>query len=254
MIGVQDEQDLERAGEPRVGVILPLAHLEEHREEVLGVAQLVVRIDVRLALRVPERPRAERRHLGDHPDDLLVADLGVVDVPGFGVERGQRSDAGQQHAHRVRVVAEALHQALHVLVDVGVEGDLVHPLLVLLLGRQLAVNEQVRDLEVRRGLRELLDGVAAVLEDPGFSIDVRDCRAAGRGVGESGIVKSQAGLLPEIAGRDSAVGDGELVFGAVAVVTDGQGCGCGVSHAIHRSSRRSRWSSGVVLPTRLRRF
>ena len=55
---------------------------------------------------------------------------------------------------------------LDVLVHERVDRDLVRPLVELRLRRQLAVDEQVGDLEVGRLLGELLDRIAAVLEDP----------------------------------------------------------------------------------------
>ena len=50
------------------------------------------------------------------------------------------------------------------------------PLVELRLRRQLAVDEQVGDLEVGRLLGELLDRVAAVLEDALVAVDVGDRR------------------------------------------------------------------------------
>jgi hypothetical protein len=133
VVGVQDEQHVERLDQPLVGLELLLAHLEQHREEVGGVAEVVVGVDVRLALRVAERPGAQGRHLRDHPHDLHVPVVGVVDVAGVGVERRQAPHRGHQHAHRVRVVAEALHERADVLVHERVVGDLVHPRVVLAL-------------------------------------------------------------------------------------------------------------------------
>ena len=57
VVGVQDEEHVERLDQARVGLELLLAHLEEHREEVGGVAEVVVGVDVRLALRVAEATR-----------------------------------------------------------------------------------------------------------------------------------------------------------------------------------------------------
>ena len=68
------------------------------------------------------------RHLGDEPDDLLVAGLGVEDVLGVEVEGRERGDGRDQHAHGVGVVVEALEEALaHVLVDERVVRDVVLP-------------------------------------------------------------------------------------------------------------------------------
>jgi hypothetical protein len=62
----------------------------------------------------------------------------------------------------MRIVPEPFEKLSKVLVHVGVERDLVHELIVFLLGRKLAVTEQPRDLEERRVLCELLDGITPV--------------------------------------------------------------------------------------------
>ena len=228
MVGVQDEQDVERALDPGVGLVLQLGHLVHHREEVAGVAQVVVRIDVRLAHVVPVREGGERRHLREHPDDLDVAEIGVLHLDGVGVERGQGAGGREQHPHRVRVIAEALHEALDVLVDEGVDGHLVRPLVQLLLRRQRAVDEEVGDLEVRRVLAELLDRVAAVLEDACVAVDVRDRRTTRGRVRVRRVVGHEAEIalvdlhLPEVHGTYGPVGDRDLERLARAVVRDGQ--------------------------------
>jgi hypothetical protein len=102
---------------------------------------------------VAERERGQRRHLGDQPDRLDHPVVRVVDLVGVGVEGRQRAHGPEQHPHRVRVVAEALHEALDVLVHERVDGDQVHPLLQLGLGGQVAVHQQVGDLEIGRLLR-----------------------------------------------------------------------------------------------------
>ena len=55
----------------------------------------------------------------------------VVDVVGVRVEGREGADGGDEHAHRVGVVAEALHEVLDVLVHEGVDRDLADPLLEL---------------------------------------------------------------------------------------------------------------------------
>ena len=69
---------------------------------------------------------------------------------------------------------ERAEKVLCIRVDESVRQDLVleHP--QLLRGGQRAVDEQVGRLEVGRVLRELLDRVAAVAQDAGVAIDVRD--------------------------------------------------------------------------------
>ncbi len=228
VVGVQDEQDLQRPHQAIVGGVLGLAHLEQHGQEVRGVAELVVRVDVRLALGVPERERAERRHLRDQPPDLQRPGLLVEDVARLGIEGGQRPDRREQHPHRVRVVPEALHEGLQVLVHERVIGHVVRPGLVLRLVRQLAVHQQVGHLEVVRLLGELLDRVAAVLQDALVTVDEGDRRAAGGGVDEAGVVGGQATVavgctdLFEIGGTDGAIGDGKVEVLAGPVVPDGE--------------------------------
>ena len=231
MIGVQDEEDVQRPLQPGVRLVLELGHLVEHVQEVAGVAQVVVRIDVRLAHRVAERERRERRHLRDQPDHVEVAELLVVDLVRVGIERRQRAGRREQHPHRVRVVAEALHEALDVLVHERVDRDLVRPLVELRLVGQVAVHEQVGDLEVGRLLGQLLDRIAAVLEHPGLAVEEGDRGAARRGVHERGVV----GHDPEVVlvdldvaqggGAHRPVLDGDLVGLARAVVGDGQRVG-----------------------------
>ena len=100
------------------------------------------------------------------------------------------------------------------------------------LGRQLAVDQQVGDLEEGGLLGQLLDGVAAVLQDALVAVDVGDGAAAGGGVDEAGVVDRQAGLRPrrtdlaQVGGLDGAVGDRDVVLLAGAVVADGEGCRC----------------------------
>ena len=228
VVGVQDEEHVQRAFEPRIGLIFELGHLVHHPEEVAGVVQLVVGIDVGLAHVVPEGERGQGRHLREQPDDLGHADLLVVDLVGVRVEGRQRADRGDEHPHRVRVVAEALHEVLDVLVHEGVDRDLVDPLLQLRLRRQVPVDDQVGDLEVGRVLAQLLDRVAAVLQDPGVAVDVGDRAAAGGGVHVGGVVDHQpevvrVGLdLSQVHPANRAVLDRQLVGGAGAVVGDRQ--------------------------------
>ena len=59
VVGVQDEEDVERALEHRVHLVFQLRHLEQHVQEVAGEAQLVVRIDVRAADAVADRRRRQ---------------------------------------------------------------------------------------------------------------------------------------------------------------------------------------------------
>src|SRR3954451_24089695 len=226
VIGVQDPEHVERALDARVRLVLDLGHPVHHREEVAGVGEVVVRIDVGQAEVVAVGERRERRHLGDHPDGRHVALLVLLDVLRARVEGRQRAHRRLQHPHRVRVVAEAVEELLDVLVDVRVDRDLVYPRVELVAVRQLAVDDQVGDLEIGRLLAELLDRVAAVLEHPGLTVDVGDRRAARRGVGVRRVVRHQAEVvlrdldLPQVHPLDGPVADRKLVRLAGPVVRD----------------------------------
>ena len=228
MVGVQDEQHLERLDQPRVGLVGRLAHLEQHGQEVGRVGEPVVGVDVRLALLVPVDERTQRRHLGDHPGDLRLPDIGVGDGARIGIEGGQRTDRGHQHAHRVRVVAEPLDELLAVLVQEGVVRDVVHPLVQLTLSRQVAVQQQVGHLQEGGVLGQLLDGVAPVLQDSLISVDVGDGAATRGCVDEAWVVRREArvaltgGDLLEIRRPDRAVRDRELVVASGPVVADAE--------------------------------
>ena len=94
------------------------------------------------------------------------------------------------------------------------------------LPRQRAVDQQVGDLEVGRVLAELLDRIAAVLEDAGVAVDVGDRAAAGGRVHVRRVVGHQpevlvVGLdLAQVHRAHRAVLDGQLVGRARAVVGD----------------------------------
>ncbi len=96
------------------------------------------------------------------------------------------------------------------------------------LARQLAVDQQVGDLQVAGLLGQLLDRVAAVLEDALVTIDVGDRRATGGGIHERRVVGHQTEVvvvdldLAQLGGADRLVLDRDLVGLAGAVVDDRQ--------------------------------
>src|SRR6266545_47653 len=192
---MQDEQHLERAPEDRVRLVLRLRHPRDHRQEVLRVRQVVVGVDERQPSHVPIDERRNRWHLCEQADDSEVALLGVEDVLRLRIERREGRDGTAQHRHRVRVVAEPFEEFSDVLVHVCVVRDVVRPLLVLGLRRQLALAQQPRHLQESRVLGELLDRVAAVAEDSPVAIDEGDRALARRRVQESGVVAHQAELV-----------------------------------------------------------
>ena len=157
----------------------------------------------------------------------LLADLRVGDLVRLRVERAEGGERRDEHPHRVGVVVEPVDEALaHVLVDERVVRDVVRPLLELRLVRQLAVQEEVGDLDVRRGLGELLDRVAAVAQDAVVAVEVRDVGAAGRRRQVGRVVHEEAGIqLAQRRAREHTSGDGDRHRLPGAVIGDRDGVG-----------------------------
>ena len=103
----------------------------------------------------------------------------------------------------MRIAREAVEEPLQVLVQQRVPLDLVGELLQLLLGGQLAVDQQIADLDEVGLLCQLLDRVAAVAQDAGVAVDVGD-GALGRGsVDEAFVEGGVAALGQQRTQRDS---------------------------------------------------
>ena len=242
VIGMQDEQHIERVGEHRIGLEMRLGHLPHHRQEVGAEVEVVVRVDEGHADAVAMGARRDGGHLGDQADDLLVAALGAEDVLGIGIEGRQCSQRGHEDPHGVGVMVEALHEPLaHVLMDERVIGDVVLPRLELLGGGQFPVDEQIGDLEIGGLLGQLFDGVAAIAQDAVLAVEFGDGTGGGRGGAEGGIVEPDARQeLRPLGGVDATVGDRNLYGFAGAVVGDGHS----LRHAVD--------PSGVGSPIRTR--
>ena len=122
VIGVQDEEHVERALQHRVHLVLQLGHPEQHVQEVAGEAELVVWLVVGPADAVAVGVGGNRRDFRDQAVNLLLPRLLVENVLGVRVEGRERADGAEEDAHRVRVVLESLHQLLDVLVEHRVRG------------------------------------------------------------------------------------------------------------------------------------
>ena len=137
--------------------------------------------------------RRDRRHLGDQPHRRDHALVRVGDVGRVVIEGRQRADHAAHHRHRVRVAAEAGEEARHLLVHHGVARHAVVEIVLLRLGRQFAVQQQVADFEEVAVLGELVDRVAAMQQDAGVAVDEGDGRFAAGGRGEARVVGEGAG-------------------------------------------------------------
>ncbi len=231
VIGVEDEQHVERALEHRADLVLELRHPEQHVQEVAGEAEVVVGIVVGAADAVAIGVGGNRRNLRDEAMNLLLAGLLVEDLPRVHVEGGERAHSAEEHAHRMGVVLEPFHELLDVLVQHRVQRDLLGPLLELRVGRQLSEDDEIRRLEIRRLFGELLDRIAAIFQDALVAVDVGDAAPARRGVHERRVVGAEPLIvlvdfdLAKIGGADGAVGDGNLVQLARAIVSNSERVG-----------------------------
>jgi hypothetical protein len=90
------------------------------------------------------------------------------------VEGGERADHAAHHRHRVGIAAEAGIEACHLLVEHRVKRHAIVEIVLLRLGRQLAIEQQVAGLEEIAVLRQLLDRVAAIEQDTFVAVDKSD--------------------------------------------------------------------------------
>ena len=210
-----------------IRAVLQLGRLEQHVQEIAGVAQLVVRIGERHAQAVPVGKRRQRRHLSDQAVGLLPARFLVEDVLRLGIKRGKRGDGGNHHAHGVGVVVKAVQEFLHGLVDEGVVRDVVGPIFQLRARGQLAVQNQIGGFEIGAFLGQFLDGIAAVSQDAFVAVDERDLALTQGRVVEGRVVAHHPELvgfhldLAQIDGADRVVLDRNFVGFSRAVIGNG---------------------------------
>ena len=178
VLGVEDHRDLERArllGRRRLAA--------QHRQEVLRVPERRVGSDGGLAAAPALVARDDRRQLRDQRDGLPVLARAVDRVLGR-VGEGERGDGRPHRLHRRCVHRVAVDDRRHRRRQRTRVRQLLLERLQLVAGRQLALEQQVRDLLVARVLGELGDVVAAVHEHAGIRIDRADARLGDRDAGE----------------------------------------------------------------------
>ena len=103
------------------------------------------------------------------------------------------------------VPREHAELALEVLVEEGVDPDVVVERVQLLLVRQFAVDEEVAHLVEGGVLREVRDVVPAVAENPVRTVDVGDVGERRAGVDVAGVDRGEAGLGEHLPERDTVV-------------------------------------------------
>ena len=136
------------------------------------------------------------RHLANEPKNLQVADLRIEHSLSVAIERRQRGESADEHAHGVRVVVKPVHERLDVFMEHGVGLDLTLPLEFLAMVGQFSEQNQPGHLEKVTVFGQLLDGVSAVKKNTFVSVDERNGALTGGGILESRVVAHD----PEVVG------------------------------------------------------
>ncbi len=123
VVGVQDEQQVQRPDHHRVEPVGLGREAERHLQEVLDQPEAVVGVEERLAHRLLVGVGGDGGQLGQQPDRRDLDLLRVEGVEAVLVEGRQRADRARQHRHRVRVAGEAVEEPLQVLVQHRVPAD-----------------------------------------------------------------------------------------------------------------------------------
>ena len=110
------------------------------------------------------------------------------------IEGRERADHTNHDGHGMGVPAEAGVEPGHLLMHHGVAGDQIAEGVVLLLRRQLAVQEQIAGLHEGAMLGKLIDGIAAIEQHALSAIDEGDFRFTARRRGKARIVSEVASL------------------------------------------------------------
>jgi hypothetical protein len=223
---------------------MKIGHRKAHAQEILGEAQIVERIDERLAGAVFERHRRDGRDFGDQAVACDLALARIVDVGRVVIEGRQRTHNPAHDRHRMRVAPEAAEEGGKLLVHHRMHGDGAVESLHLLLRRQFAVKQQVTHLQEIRMRRELVDRVAAVKQNAFVAVDEGDLAfAACRGC-EAGIVGEHIRLAIKLADVDHVrafmAGENRKLVFPVAVgqlgCAGGSGFACSDDHLALLSS------------------
>ena len=234
VIGVQNEDAVERLRQHRVRHILLARTGEHHVHEVLGIAQAVLRIDERLALVELVGPGRHRWHFRNEAmgNDLAVCRVEVIQPAVIEGRHGPRH--ANHHRHGMRAAAEAAEHVFHLVVQQGMVADRLLERHFLLGRRQFAVKQQIADFHVVGLVGQFLDRVAAVIQQAFVAVDVGDGRRAARRGGEAGVV-GEIAVRTQRTDVDDRLAVGALLdrqFDRRAAVAEGEGDGF-----FHRDSK-----------------
>jgi hypothetical protein len=192
----------------RADLVLLARHREHHVQEVLGIFEIVARIDEGLADRVLVGHRGDGWHLRDQTIRRDHALVRIGNIKAVVIEGRQRADHAAHHRHRVRVAAEAGEEPVDLLMQHRVQRDVALELLLLCGIRQLALEQEVADFHEIGILGEVLNRVAAMHQHAFVAVDIGELGFAACGRGEAGVVSEMACLAVELSDVDDLGPDG----------------------------------------------
>ena len=197
VIGVQDENAPHGPGHHRTDHIILARRGEHHVQEVLGIAQVVARIDKGLAQGKLIGHRRDGRHLGDQTVRRDHAVLGIRNIGAVMVEGRKRADHAAHDCHGMGIPAKSPEEVCELLVQHGVVGDVFLVFVLLVLGGQLSVQKQVADFHVFGVFRQFLDGITAVKKNPLVAVNESDLGFAASRRGVSRVISEATGIPVE---------------------------------------------------------
>lgn len=189
VVGVQEENEVERLRDVVVRVVLVVRLGEHHVQEVLAVSEIALGVDERQTVFHSVRHGGDSAHFAEQERggvvkmlQILLALVGdhVRIVAADGVQKGR------ENRHRVRGKREpSVEEVHHALVEARVAQDFLREIAHLLARGKIAVDYQVGGFDERGVGRYDLNGDTAVAELALFPVDVRDAALARTRVGEA---------------------------------------------------------------------
>ncbi len=199
VVGMHDQQQVQGFDKFPVQLVRLARNGEHHSQEVLAVAQVVLRIDEGLADRFLVGVGRNRRQLGHQPvDGQSDTCLGSRGIQRILVEGAQGTDDRAEDGHRMGVTRKAVVERPHVFVQHGMPPERGAELLQLLCVGKLSMDQQIAYLDEVAGFAELLDRISAIPQYPLLAIEIGDCALSRPGVDVAFVERDQPGLGAEL--------------------------------------------------------
>src|SRR5688500_6787780 len=151
--------------EHRVWLVLQLGGLKHHVEKIAFVSEIVIGIGVLHSDPVPKSKSRNGRHFSNQAMNLFTPALNLKDILGVRIESRKCSQRCFKHAHRVRVVVEAIDYLLDALINKSVMRYVPGPFAQLSFVRKFAVKQQVGHLKITTLFGQLVDGITTIFKN-----------------------------------------------------------------------------------------